>query len=819
MQNLAEPYEQLNGRSQWRSYIPTGLAILVVLFFAAVFDRQNFQIFNQQQRSDVQMQGNLIRSRLEGVLNADIQLVKGLTAILSAHPITDQQEYGLLAEQVIGGKSEFINLAAAPDLVVSLVYPYEANKAALGLDYRANDAQRDAAFRVRDTGEIILAGPVNLVQGGTGFIIRFPVFTEQDGPHRFWGIVSAVLDVELIYAASGISDPTHNLDIALIGEDGSGAAGGLFYGDPQILQDRPVLVDVVLPTGTWQMAVRPAGGWLTTPENLWWNRALYVLAGLLIVIPTFIAGRISVARKSALRTLRARETELKRLSLVARYASDSIILTDPETNILWVNAAFERMTGHSADEALGRKPGDLLNSDLTDPETIDAINSHKKRGIPFKTEVLNQTKSGDQIWVETNIVPVRAPSGEVTMIVAIERDVTQEKAHKQELAEAKSVAEMADRAKSDFLANMSHEIRTPMNGIIGMADLLAEADLPDENHQCVEVIQSSSHALLKIINDILDLSRLEAGRVEILPGDFNLRNCIDNIIDLLEPGANEKDLILQCEVSADVPDMVRTDEGRLRQILVNLIGNAIKFTESGSVSVRIASSDTDPYRVSIEVEDTGIGIADEKLAHVFDRFSQEDAATTRMFGGTGLGLTISDVLARLLGGRISVRSEQGKGSCFEVTLQTAPPLDQQHARPKRERSPDFLQGVSILMAEDNATNRLLIRRYLEGTGAELIETVNGHDAAETCLERQPDIVLMDMAMPVLDGLAATRRIRGYDINQPCILALTANAFASDLEACLDAGMDDVLTKPINKSTLLDRLYAVVSTSEPMRRIS
>ncbi|MFY0620865.1 MAG: response regulator [Pelagimonas sp.] len=812
MRALNEPNERIGRGARLRSYIPTMLAIVVVVVVSILFDRQNFKIFDQEQRADAQVEGNLIRSRLEGFLNADIQLIKGMTAILSAHPITDQEEYSTLVELVVGDRLEFLNVAAAPDLVVSLVYPIEANRAAIGLDYNQNPAQRAAAFHARDTGEIVLAGPVNLVQGGTGFIARFPVFTSTDGPRRFWGIVSAVLDVDLIYAEAGLSNPSLDLDIALIGEDGTGAKGNIFFGDPSLLENNPEYITVNLPTGSWLMAIQPKGGWPTHPDNLWKNRALYLLAGLFVVIPTFIAGQISVGRQNVIQTLRTRDAELERLSLVARHASDSIILTDPDTNILWVNTAFERMTGYRADEAIGCQPGELLNSGKTSQRTIDAINDHKRRGEPFHTEILNKTKSGELIWVDTNIVPVLSPNGQVAMIMAIERDITFAKAHERELAEAKQAAEKADKAKTDFLANMSHEIRTPMNGIIGMADLLAEADLPDDSQQCIEVIQNSSHSLLKIINDILDLSRLEAGKVDITDVDFNLLECVEGTATLLGAKAREKGLVLDLSCSRSVPEVVRADDDRLRQILVNLIGNAIKFTDSGVISVRVRCADTDPYRLMIDVKDTGVGIPAEKAARIFDRFSQADAATTRVFGGTGLGLTISNMLAQLMGGRISVQSEPGKGSCFQVIIQTRPPVGQVAPAPPTIHGLNFLQNHTVLLAEDNATNRLLVHRFLKDTGATVIDAVNGIEAVEHCRHHNPDIILMDMSMPKMDGLAATRMIRSQQIPQPHIIALTANAFSADREACFEAGMDAFLSKPIKKVDLHQALKLASGTA-------
>lgn len=951
-----------------RTYLP-GLVTFAVVILASVFaERQNATIHNQNSRADVQHAAGLIGSRLKGQLSADVQLVRGLVAVLTSEPDMDQARFSQLAEQVIGAQEEIRIVAVAPDLVVSLIYPMEGNESVVGLDYNTNDAQRDAAYRVRDSGEMVLAGPVDLVQGGRGFICRFPIFVGHGSQRRFFGILSAVIDVDALYAQAGVTDPDTGIELALIGHDGMGSVGALFYGKADIVDDNPVLIDISFPTGSWQLVARPKGGWSTRPSNLWTLRLTLLVASMLILFPTLLAGRLSAARRSVIRTLMRRERELEtlsqrlkvavetskigiweyepgndhmiwdqrmrslygcsdnpgsialdnwlqllhpedrdhtlqtfetamrdrtqytadfrivlpdgqqlhirslastftdaagqarmigvnldvsqdvqlreellhtnqilkqrngelcegqlalekahaelqnkqaelhRLSLVAKHASDSIILTDAQTRIIWVNDAFSRVTGYTLEEAIGSTPGQLLNGPNSDPAVIRNINSRLAKGKRFHTEILNYTKSGEEIWIDTHLVPILNDAGQVELIIGIERDVTSTKIRQRELAEAKLAAEQADRAKSEFLANMSHEIRTPMNGIIGMAGLLAEAGLGPDEQQYVDTIQESSVALLKIINDILDLSRLEAGKLAITPVDFKLRHCVESAVDLLSPKAREKGISLSVDYAAGMVDQLRGDDGRLRQILVNLIGNAVKFTAQGGVTVTVGTAEADPYRLVIEIEDTGIGISPDQALHIFDRFSQADAATTRAFGGTGLGLTISSVLAERMGGNITLRSELGIGCCFVLSVQMAPA-----EAPVTEIALQVIAPLAVLadsvvlLAEDNKVNRLLINKYLSDQSLELIEAVNGREAVTLCQTCVPDIVLMDMSMPELDGIAATREIRALNIVQPTIVALTANAFDSDREACLAAGMDHFLSKPIKKTDLLHTL--------------
>ncbi|WP_372885168.1 ATP-binding protein, partial [Shimia sp.] len=510
-------------------------------------------------------------------------------------------------------------------------------------------------------------------------------------------------------------------------------------------------------------------------------------------------------------SLREQERETRNLALVARGASDSVIMSDPTGKILWTNDAFTRITGYSTEEAVGRRPADLLNG----PETCEATSHGIARAImaqrPHRAEILNYTKDGRKIWMETNLAPVFNDQGGMDMVIAIERDITAAKAHEVELARAKQAAEQGARAKSRFLATMSHEIRTPMNGILGMADLLGEEKLSSECRLYVDTIRDSAESLLVIINDILDFSKLDAGRMSLNPVPFDPGACIEGVVTLLRPQARAKGITLDWRVEGRFPARLSGDDTRVRQVLVNIIGNAVKFTEKGGVSVIARSQDDGGRcRLQIAVQDTGIGIPQDRRDSIFDQFSQADAATTRRFGGTGLGLAISRLLARSMGGDITVSSRPGAGSCFRITLclerdQAAPGAP---AGAESAFDPQALAGLTVLLAEDNRTNRLLIRKYLKDLPLEIIEAENGRVAVDKARRHNPDIILMDMAMPEMDGIEATRQIRRAPMPQPHIVALTANAYASDRAACLAAGMDAFLSKPVRKQRLLNELASL-----------
>ncbi|MEP0154001.1 ATP-binding protein [Pseudophaeobacter sp.] len=514
--------------------------------------------------------------------------------------------------------------------------------------------------------------------------------------------------------------------------------------------------------------------------------------------------------EGAYQRLLEQQVEAKRLALVARHANDSVLLIDENNKVKWVNEAFTRLTGYGFDEILDREPGDLLNHPDTDPDALDQILEGRRTAQPFRMEILNRHKDGRDIWLETNQVPIRGEQGGEMSYIAIERDITAAKQNAQQLEEARQAAEEGSRAKSDFLATMSHEIRTPMNGVIGMAQLLEETDLDTDQKLYANTILSSAKTLLALINDILDLSKLDAGQISINPCDFDLHQCIDETIRLLRTQAEAKGLTLDVERDADLPRYLNGDDHRLRQILNNLVGNAIKFTEQGRVKVTVEAEPTSGGGVLLNcsIIDTGIGIPKEMLTGIFERFSQADAAISRRFGGSGLGLAISRRLAEAMDGRITVTSEIGTGSCFTLALPfglasaadiTVAPV------PERTGDTDGLSGLRVLVAEDNRVNRLLIQKFLKQTDLELEFAHDGAEAVDKVKSFEPDIILMDVSMPVMDGLEATRIIRSWGQPQPAIIALTANAFDTDREVCLAAGMNEFVTKPISRTQLLEVL--------------
>ena len=486
---------------------------------------------------------------------------------------------------------------------------------------------------------------------------------------------------------------------------------------------------------------------------------------------------------------------------------DALMTTDPAGIISDVNKQMEALTGCTRDELIGAPFKDFF----TDPDRAAAgiqLVLRDKKVTDY--ELTARDRDGRQTVVSYNATTFYDRGRNLQGVFAAARDVTERKRVEAELKHAKAAAESASQIKSDFLASMSHEIRTPMNSILGIADLLAKTELSPEQEKYVRIFQRSGENLLNLINDILDLSKVEASQLELEKTGFSIHDHLEKISEMVGPRAVEKGLTLSIDVAPDVPLDLIGDPTRLSQVLLNLVGNAIKFTHSGRVALEVTAPATlhpSPL-LQFTVTDTGIGIPADKMEQIFERFNQADTSMTRRFGGSGLGLTICRRLVELMGGEISVESDFGEGSRFTVLV----PFELWNAakHPAVEQEDTSLcqdePVMRILLAEDSPDNCTIIVAYLEDTPHVIEIAGTGAMVCEMFKAGQYDLVLMDRQMPVMDGLTATRTIRAWEADHnrvaTPIIALTASALKGDREMCLLAGCSAFLTKPIKQAVLL-----------------
>jgi len=565
------------------------------------------------------------------------------------------------------------------------------------------------------------------------------------------------------------------------------------------------------------------------------------------------------------RTEEERDRLSRQLELILRSVEDGICGVDAEGRVTFVNVAAQRMLGHDVSDLVGRQQHPIIHHSYADgtPYPVEACplwRTLQSGESNLSTEEVFWRKDGSSFPVEFRSSPLMDDEGIIGAVVAF-RDISDRLRAERELIRAKDEAERANRIKSEFLANMSHEIRTPMNGIIGMAELLLDTPLDRRQREHLEMVRTSAESLLRIINEILDFSKIEAGRLELEHAPFSLRDAIGDTVRAHTVRAQQKGLAVSCEVAREVPDSVVGDVGRVRQIIVNLLSNAIKFTATGEVSVRVAVANVpigpNETVLHVSVRDTGIGIPRARQQAIFEAFTQADSSTTREFGGTGLGLTISSQLVRLMGGRIWVESWPGRGSTFHFTVRAGlAPV----GVPRRMSASDGAapgaagagdgdaavaitgdggsQGVAsavarpavqgglmhVLLAEDNPVNRAVATGLLAKRGWRVTIATNGREAVDAVRrvvdgrEARFDLVLMDVQMPEMDGFAATGAIRALERERGVpsfpIIAVTAHAMAGDRERCLAAGMDAYVAKPLRPA----ELDAAIASARALRPV-
>ncbi|MCX8021814.1 MAG: response regulator [Syntrophorhabdaceae bacterium] len=486
----------------------------------------------------------------------------------------------------------------------------------------------------------------------------------------------------------------------------------------------------------------------------------------------------------------------------------------PEGRFLSVNPAFAKMHGFDSPEEMIRSISNIAEEQYVNPEDRKRlINSYREKGYVENFEIELFRKDRRKIWVSINSRAVYDKDGNVLFYEGTAVDITERKAAEERLKKAKEDAEVANRTKSEFLAGISHEIRTPMNAIIGMAELLLETPLSAEQQKYVTILRDAGENLLRLINDLLDLSKAEEGKIELESIDFDLTTVIESVFDVVKGPASKKNLELWYRVAPDVPTLLVGDPARLRQVLLNLVGNSVKFTERGEVTLEVRVGERPENReevvLSFIVKDTGIGIPEDKLDTIFEKFTQVDSSTTRKYGGTGLGLTITKKIIKLMGGDIRVKSKIGEGTTMSFYARFGLKKGKREEYAKLDTP--SLKGIKALIIDDNSTNRIILGEMLSPLGISYIEEKDGIEAIGT-LERHAmsgspfNLVLLDYQMPHTDGLQVAELIKKNDtIKEVPIIMLTSGQLEGGIKKAQEAGISHLIEKPVKKGELKEAI--------------
>lgn len=907
-------FNQTQFKHDWHSWSFIGIlmgcavVITVISIWLAHFNYDNNY---DSKRSEFNDNLSFVRANLESALAKDLLVTRSVRSYIAINPELNQTEFSHFVKQLLVSDNHVKNIGAAKDLVINLIHPIEGNEAAIGLDYRKNPAQRDAALKAVSENKVVIAGPLTLVQGGMAIIAREPVFEAKSA--NLWGLVSVVIDIDKLLTRAGIVDHA-KLDIALRGEAASGQHGNVFFGNPELfLHDDALISQVKLPHGHWYIAAYPKDGWgidLLPIAHVW-------ITVCILFSVTFILVYFNKSRCQHRRYQRELLLSEKRLRAIFEDNHTIMMLFDCDTGkILEFNPAAARYYGFDKGSFTERTIQQLGNTELSD--YLACLNA-------FETSVVfEHTLASKQLrQVEVQLSQIDIPESNIA--VAVVKDVTEQLQFAETLQQAKIQAEAANQAKSQFLANMSHEIRTPMNGILGLADLTLQTELDTTQAAYLRKIKLSADNLLHVINDILDYSKIEAGKLSLVEECI----CLDEVAQGVAASVghfNLKDDVLLLFDLGDKPmPRLLGDPIRLHQVLVNLLSNAIKFTEKGSVVLQIRlmpSNCSKQVHIEFAVKDTGIGISPLQQQALFAAFSQADGSTSRKYGGTGLGLAISQNLVKLMGGEIKINSEPAVGSSFYFSLTMHKVEDvniqkrvgavasiiydeleqavfQQYANcvfssyefhglqdeivtsdyqfifidlafgaeqievfiewtqtpsekivlllaQLNEDSSHALQALNIkhylvkpytllnitevvskgeqsvvckqevetnnalskcklLLAEDNEINAEIAKALLEQVGIQVVQAFNGVQATKLA-DDSIDIILMDVQMPEMDGITATKVIRQrFSAKRLPIIAMTAHVMPAEVESCLQAGMNGHIGKPFERQKLYDTI--------------
>ena len=943
-------------------------SLAFIFLISLVLDQVSYERAKQSHRLLILSEVSSYRTQLESTLVSNIQLVRGLAVAVAAEPNLEQQRFAQIAAPLFDTSSELRNIGGAPDMVIRMTYPLAGNEKAIGLNFLENQEQRADAIRARDNNEIVMAGPLTLVQGGEALIARVPVYLPPD--KHFWGLLSVVLDIDKMYTKAGIYELEEHYDVAIQGRNGLGSKGEFFHGDSEILTHNPLAFTLTFQGGEWLLFVSPKAGWAPPGSSVWPLRlAIFTICGLLCLAflvflkmlnrqlqnEKMLVTMSSLAKIGAwsfnletqqvywsdmtkeifkypldeqpdwptnlnyFKAGESRDTVQRLIERAIKYGESYEVELEVINSLnqsVWVlvhgeaeirNGRCVRIFGSLQDihtrkcielesnktalhnEALASLTvnsavltGNLKQSkDIITRSVCDALNVERASIWLFnesKDQLLLFAYHGKhasehtilQTWQQSELpsffaainnqavlsaanalsnelttpltehylaplniqsmlsASIPAGSGAIGIVCAEQCQLPrawsrneesfliavaaligslysseQRIETEQQLVTAKEAAEQAVTAKGEFLASMSHEIRTPMNGVLGMLNIVQQTQLDAQQAHHIELAQSSAQSLLNIINDILDFSKIEAGKLDIEEIAFNLPKLLGEIVEsfALKVEQHNTKLILDA-TKIDVNEVI-SDPNRLRQILNNLLGNAVKFTHDGEIIV-IAdlNNTTDGTFLNCSIIDTGIGIKADKQAALFDSFTQADTSTTRQYGGTGLGLAIVKQLCNLMNGEVNVTSVYGEGSTFTFSIKVQPLLSREQDLPSH-----LIKNKRILIVDSCPLNGAIAHKQLQvwGAYADIVSHYPSITKHLTSSEVTIDAILLDYSFIRQADAEVIKLLQGYlDQHQVKLILMAPMSFSKE-HTNLPVNVNCMIFKPLTPSDLFDSL--------------
>lgn len=801
------------------AFVLSSIFFIISLIATDAYFEEDFYADSLEQQQKVIAPLAIIRSRLESFLNGDLSQVKGLIGLPMSNAEIDESLFSRLASELAAGSPHIKSLQLAPKGVVTYVWPYEANKAAIGHDLFGDPQRVLAAQKAIDSRHLWIAGPVNLKQGGVAIIGRYPIFVpnELDGTEDFWGFANILLNWDsVIESARSYVLEDQYIQLGIRGKDGLGADGEQMFGQPDIFSKSPITMNIVLPGGEWQLGAVPKEGWLSQDGYKLGFKAGLIFFSLLLSLSIFALLRLPVRLRQKIEE--ATENLViseDRLVDALESIPDAFAIFDASNNLVHCNKNFK---------AFYHKCTDIIEQGVTARALIEYGLSHEQyldvSSTASPDELLShlhhkvrEHNSGEGHFEEElsdgRVIRVTQRRMRDGGLAGIRVDITDLKNKEKELRASKLQADSANEAKNAFLATVSHELRTPLNVVIGMlTGLENSAHVTVKEIEKIVIAHRAGKHLLSLVNEILDLSQIESGDICLDVHPFTLSELLKPVLSFSEFSAEQKDLAFNFVKADGVSEYWRGDVVRIRQILFNLLSNACKFTQSGTVELSLEqiTRNNNVSELVFCIDDTGPGVADSLQSKLFKEFSQTESFMIREQGGAGLGLAISRRLARLAGGDIKYSRSLLGGARFKVVI----PLErcdtlkfdsnglnqvvseQQTSVPKR-----------ILVVDDSKTNQMVVECLLEGEGHDLRFADSGLEAIELCKQYTFDIILMDISMPGMNGVEATEHIKNALLDAcPLIVAVTAHAMTGDREKYLQHGLDEFIAKPIDKSELL-----------------